>query len=52
MKRFSFALILALMFAACGKDTDSASGEGISGSVLTDSRDGRTYKTVTIGAQT
>lgn len=52
MKRFSFALILALMFAACGKDTDSASGEGISGSVLTDFRDGRTYKTVTIGAQT
>lgn len=51
---------VALLIAACGDDnsSDNPSDNGITSesdiieAVLTDSRDGRTYRTVTIGSQT
>ena len=45
---------IAVMFAACGDDSSSVSSSSGKGSLLTltDSRDGQTYKTVTIGTQT
>ena len=46
--------LIAVMFAACGDDSSSVSSSSGKGSLLTltDSRDGQTYKTVTIGSQT
>ena len=56
MKYISLVLmsLIAVMFAACGDDSSSATSSSGKGSLLTltDSRDGWTYKTVTIGTQT
>ena len=54
MNRLSLVLIssVALMFAACGDSGDGASPQGNAEGTLTDSRDGQTYKIVTIGSQT
>ena len=40
------------MFAACGDSGNGASPQGNAEGTLTDSRDGQTYKIVTIGSQT
>ena len=55
MKYLSLVLMfsIAVMFAACGDDSSvNNPSENKSLSTLTDSRDGQTYKTVTIGSQT
>ena len=55
MNRLSLVLIssVAFIFAACGDDSSVTSpSEKVSLSTMTDSRDGQTYKTVTIGSQT
>lgn len=44
-------VLVALFFVACGDSGNSTSGHSISGT-MTDFRDGKTYKTVTIGSQT
>ncbi|MBR2271772.1 MAG: fibrobacter succinogenes major paralogous domain-containing protein [Fibrobacter sp.] len=54
MNCLTFVLIssLAFMFAACGDSGNGASPQGNAEGTLTDSRDGQTYKIVTIGSQT
>ena len=54
MNCLTFVLIssLAFMFAACGDSGNGASPQDNAEGTLTDSRDGQTYKIVTIGSQT
>ena len=57
MKRLSLVLMssIAFMFVACGDDSGTAvviDPAEVTTGVMTDSRDGQTYKTVTIGTQT
>lgn len=51
---FCASVCIGLFFAACGDDSSSATSSSGNGSFSTmaDSRDGQTYKTVTIGSQT
>ena len=53
MKKFILAMgLAAFAFVGCGDDSSSGSNEEIAEGILTDSRDGQTYKTVTIETQT
>ena len=55
MNRLSLVLIstVAFMFAACGDDSSvTGPSEKVFLSTMADTRDGQTYKTVTIGSQT
>ncbi len=55
-KNLAVMLIVAAMFVACSDDSGTSSSNVIPNEIsygtLTDSRDGKTYKTVTIGTQT
>ena len=55
MKKFLVALSLAAFaFVGCDDSSSASAGpnEEIAEGILTDSRDGQTYKTITIGTQT
>ena len=44
--------LLAIILLACGEDSSNNSNVSVREGTVTDSRDGKTYKTVTIGSQT
>jgi len=60
MKKLTFLLSISIYLVACGNDSESSSGpeyvwvdpSTVIHGTMTDSRDGKTYKTVTIGSQT
>ena len=60
MKKLTFLLSISICLVACGNDSESSTGpeyvwvdpSTVIHGTMTDSRDGKTYKTVTIGSQT
>ncbi len=60
MKKLTFLLSISICLVACGNDSESSTGpeyvwvdpSTVVHGTMIDSRDGKTYKTVTIGSQT
>lgn len=60
MKKLTFLLSISICLVACGNDSESSAGpeyvwvdpSTVVHGTMIDSRDGKTYKTVTIGSQT